>query len=52
MTAILYLCDLARKADSVVTSASLASKIVPLLSPECGEAATQLDDSWGVVSLG
>ena len=47
-----YVSGLARRADSAVPYAPLAIVIMPLLAPAFGEAAMQLDDSLGAVSMG
>ena len=52
MKALPYVGDLARKADAIVPYASMALNVVRLLAPVYDEAAMQLDESLGAVSMG
>ena len=52
MKAMPYIWDVARQADKAIHYVSTALKVVPLVAPEYGEAAIQLDESLGTVSMG
>ena len=49
--ALLSVVGFARQVGAVVPDASMAFKDVPLIAPEHGEAALQLDGSIGAVSI-
>ena len=52
MQALLYLGNVAGKADAAVPYISLGLKAVPLIAPEFAPTTLELDESLGPISMG